>query len=127
MHSSTFAVENDIKLLGASINVYSVRGDWARINNSLPQRWVHRDHIQQVFSASGTRVVNVGTGNTLNMRSAPTTNGTIRGSLRNNASITVRARANGWYLLTTTSAGNHGVVGLLNRSMTWVNASHVRR
>jgi len=95
---------------GAIVRVQATNGNWARISSN---HWVHRNYITQVSNASGTRIVTVNPGSSLNVRSAPTTNAGVVGTLNNGSRVSVTLRsANGWYQIGT------------NR---WVSAQFVRR
>ena len=95
---------------GQVVNITAKNGSWYKISSPMTG-YVHSDYIQITstggngdvpYNANGT-VVNVSS--TLNVRSKPSTSGTVVGSLRLGTSVKITAKNGSWYKISSPIAG----------------------
>lgn len=82
---------------GTQVTIYEEQNGWGRIGNN---EWVSMDYISKSTSTStvpvSTKTMYVKVNSSLNVRSGPSTNHKVVGSLTNGTEVTVYEEQNGW-------------------------------
>ncbi|MBM7584802.1 N-acetylmuramoyl-L-alanine amidase [Bacillus pakistanensis] len=88
---------------GDHVSILDRKGEWLEISSDKGSGWVHKDYIQtrkkQMKKVDSTPIEKVGTISTsaLNVRSEPSLNSSVIGTLQKGDTVTVSASVPGWY------------------------------
>lgn len=103
---------------GDKVSVLDKSGEWSKVKTSSGKTgWIKTKYIDGTTKALGTgkKTVKVPSGETLNLRSGPGTGYSVKGSVKNGATVKVLNTEDDWVKVTVSSSGKTG----------WIKAKYI--
>ncbi|MGG0716359.1 SH3 domain-containing protein [Robertmurraya massiliosenegalensis] len=85
---------------GDTVDILKTEGTWYQVNTRLGKGWIAKDYVQANTETTSGGSVGTIHASSLNVRSTPSTQGKVLGSLKQGEKITVLSQQNGWLEIT---------------------------